>query len=215
MGIENFNSYTETDPNNVLTVTSNRVTFTAVTNLDVGNVKKAHSGLGDFTHHIENYLSAVDDGGVICVWGMSDNQDTFSAMNLANQGITVYRQRSAATYRLRVYDFTNNNSDTYNGAVDTLYYLTIKRLATTLTVKIYSDSARTNLLDTLSIVSTDAVYTQIFGYLSFDNASFGASTSTGYNQNLDLNELAYHRHIGMTFFDKILGLPTIIKRYGE
>ena len=79
--------------------------------------------------------------------------------------------------------------DTWGAAAfNTLYYCTLTRPASndTVTLKIYSDSARTTLLDTLTVTGYSTTkYRYIYGFINYNSAT-GGQNFDGYVQNLVL-----------------------------
>jgi hypothetical protein len=98
---------------------------------------------------------------------------------------------TAFTIYLREYDATaGHTTDSYVGSLATVYYLKIKRdeaVGTygTLYCYIYSDSARTTLLDTLTVTlhTSKKDFQYIYG---FNNSADASTNISGYSENLDL-----------------------------
>lgn len=191
MAVENFLTYLENDPNTKITVTSNKI--------DVENEAwnaesyvrgdKGVGHFGDFEHLVDVYIDSgmganVWTGG----WAMSNGSNTYTEMDAANEGLYLLCQKTeVGSSRFLIRDLTNDNSDDGTvGADDTWFYLKIKRSGTTLTVEIYSDSARTAWVDTLTIVCSTDFYRYVFG---FSNRESGTNIVYLEVMNLDLQEV--------------------------
>jgi hypothetical protein len=106
--------------------------------------------------------------------------------------ILIYAKGEGATIQLTsVHENSFRNDGYVTASTDTLYYLTIERdegIGTygTIYVYIYSNSGRTTLVDTLSVLVEAATidYRYIYGTVNY--VVGGASVFTGYTQNLDL-----------------------------
>jgi hypothetical protein len=99
-------------------------------------------------------------------------------------GIRVSVQRDGGgTYRFRVTDVTDlGGSDQTVISAGTTYYLVVTRSSTTCTVQIYSDAARTNLLDTLSITCATTAFRYL--YVTSSRNVGGANNCTGFSENI-------------------------------
>lgn len=187
IAFQDFRSYTKADPTEDKVVRStHQVTWNLVDRgLDVGvYCTVSASEITDFDHSVEVYCSLR--GAPVGVWGVSD-KSLHTLQDIINEamGITVY-WGSAGNY-LVLHDHVTNTYDTSVVlSLSTPYYLLIRRAATTLTCKIYSDEDRTTLVDTLTVTPcTEYAFSVICAMLNYDNASFTGNTS-GYVRNLDL-----------------------------
>ncbi|MCK5602346.1 hypothetical protein KAR91_10765 [Candidatus Pacearchaeota archaeon] len=205
MTIENFNTYTEVDPNNHINTTSSRATATNINGGEVAYLYK-DKGVGaingDFNHTFETLVSASSN---------NNNQPAFWALaNLLNDQKSI-QDASGDELAVNLVDVTGAATPTFYlreidggtlyqdfGTVDSLVlrYLTIIRDESvgangTLYLYIYSDSLRTILLDTLSIAlhTSKKDFRYLYGIQSRDLGSAIRITS-GYIQNLDLGLIA-------------------------
>ena len=199
---QDFTNFTEVDPNTRIDVTASRVTFTNLT-IDEDAYVYADKGAGyfngDFTHHLTVEITAMSAGSNadhVCVWALTNHLDDWQGLADANRSfLTVMLILSTTTPRIELTEFNAGSeagpADQYVAALNTKYYLTVSRDEATgangtLTLKIYSDAGRTNLLDTqtqtLSQSKTD--YRYLFAALS-RNFTAGFTVS-GYTENANL-----------------------------
>lgn len=188
MAFEDFTTYTETDPQPALTVTSSRITATSATNSSNHHVTKdAGAGhFGDFTHLITFRLDSntgITYFGIDVVANVSGNLEDINSNGVGLQ--LTYQSETGDT--LYLVDVASTNEDFSVGVSDaTTYYLTFSRSGTTGTCLIYSDSGRTTLLDTITVTCGSTTYRYL-------NASTGLGFGvdgvfSGYVENLDLQE---------------------------
>lgn len=203
MAVVDFTTFTETDASARLTVTSTKITVTALQDSETARVVKdmgaAHFS-GDYEHLVTVYCSnATVTGLPNVVWGVS---------NISNGNIAGGGMGSDANW-LRMYEETstsaslflqeNDGGSGYTDANTTLslntpYYLKVKRDEAvgsfgTLYCYIYSDSGRTTLVDTLTVTlhTSKKDYQYLYGHAGWQHED-GAYSWTGYIENLDLQE---------------------------
>lgn len=208
MGVENFTTYTEVDPNSRVTVTATRVTATAITANEDAYVYKdagvAHFA-GNFEHWLETLIDDVNPaatGQTWGYWGLSNNLDDFKGLYDGDFELLVLLSAvtSVGVYRwyLREVDSGGNlYQDVWTAAneaayEDTLLYWKVIRDESvgtygTLYAYMYSDAARTVLVDTLQVALHEKMdFRYVFGGWSYD--ANDNDTITAYAQNLDLKE---------------------------
>ena len=200
MATEDFTTYTEVDPDTALTVTTSNIDATnqeGDTDAYVRDSKGANH-FGDFEHLVENLLNSSTSNGANCViWGITDGSSTSAECDTANEGILVTQTNNGGNYtQIACRDYTNDNSDSSLSGLKGLdyhYYLTIERSSTTFTVKIYSDSGRSVLEDTLTITCGTDTYEYIYGYA---NRGSGGGSTYIYSDvwDLDLQEAEAETH---------------------
>jgi FOG: PKD repeat len=151
---ETLTTYTEVDPNGRIAVTTTRATGTGLTRSEAAYLYK-DKGV--------NHFNALDINFVIKATELNGTSDILATLGLAN---SVYNMAGFGSNEVSVI-FHNDDThryiklirgtftaqDKYICSVGTVYYCTLSRAAgnDTITLKIYSDAARTNLLDTLSV----------------------------------------------------------------
>lgn len=182
--LEGFLTYQEIDPNSHITMTMNHIDFNAFRNenayvykdkgtayfgsnwvikIDVRLGAHLGNGEGNFfalANAIGDWKGVLSSGGYeLCAWaysGNSQNPNYGIGMNEGYNGIDTYR----TTY--------------YNVSVNTWYYCTIERAGLIVSMKIYGDSARTNLLHTsnLTLHSGHGSHRYVYSAQSFNSGHY-------------------------------------------
>ena len=195
--MEDFTTYTETDPGADVTVTSSRITIASGTDNDTYNVFK-DKGAGYFDALDIDFAMRVTTGVTTdAIVGIAIiNTATPTTENMA--GTLTSSDISANMYW---YNGTNiflsrgnfaGITDSVAGlSIDTTYYCTLVRTAgsDTVTLEIYSDSGRTSLVDTLSVSGFGTTTWQyVYGLMT---AEFNESNVlNGYVENMTINVVA-------------------------
>jgi hypothetical protein len=194
MATEDFTGYTPEDPNSDFTITASKIAFDTMTAAVDAYVRdnKGSGYFGDFEHLLSGEYTSVTVANYMSVgfWGLSSVSaaHTVTEMNTENDGLILYGNYNGTNVRYYIKDFTNDNSDIWaSGAIGTQYWFTVERAGTTLTCKIYSDSGRTTLVDTLTLTCNSTTQQYIYGLLGQGGA--GSQTTTGFTENLDLQEV--------------------------
>lgn len=204
MSIENFTTYTEVDPSECLTVAADNVAGESIPS-NASNYIYKDKGVdhfnGDFIHYIDIIFSATTLGATVAIWLLANeigSADVFDTENLSNNSIRW--ERNADGYRLILFerDGANQYTDIAEGLItNTNYYLKIVRDENvgdygTLYCYIYSDAARTVLVDTLTITlhTSKKDYRYIYPIAGYNQG--GSYPATGVISNLDLNEITAH-----------------------
>lgn len=198
MAYEIFTDYPEVDPNNHLSQTATRATFTGLLRAEVAYCYKGKGvdHFVDFEHKLDvNIASATEDWAFIYFWALWNDLGAVTPLDTAEktgiQMAAIRHSDDSLYFTLREVDAGTVYSDNTYGTVvlnyGTTYYLTIERSGATFTCKIYGDSARTDLKDTLSLtLQTETKFKYIYATQSDGSGSAGAMT--GYCENLDLQE---------------------------
>jgi len=189
---EDFTTYTEVDEDGDITVTATKCDVDTMRRDALSYVRK-DKGAGhftDFEHLVTCRCTAGDNGANCGIWALSNGSNTVAQMITNTEGLScVFYHGAAAALALILVDRNSGNSDTSIALVEgTIYYLTIERNDTTLTCKIYDDSDRTNLIDTLSVVCTTLAYRYAFGIISREDSGTPTPTLTFYSEDLYLQE---------------------------
>ena len=200
MANEDFTTYTEVDDADDITVTSSKVTATSMQLLVfsyVSDDKGINHFAGDFEHKFTTEFSnAVGSAGECAAWHLCNTlggYHYYSGYSRKYNHLTIVLMISVPTIQLWENNGSENNvTDDYGGSVSTTYYMTVKRDENvgdygTAYLYIYSDSGRTNLLDTLTITLQAK---QDFRYVCVMNAEGYNSIHAinAYTENLDLQE---------------------------
>ena len=193
MATEDLTTYTEVDPDNRVVVTTTRCTTTNEPGTETATwvYKDKDAGhFGDFEHKFDLYMTSMQNGSCMAHHTVSNIVESWTDAYGANhQGLSTRTNcGSGGDKIIAIRDFNSHNSDAFTNLIDTNYYCTAERNSTTYTLKIYSDSGRTTLLDTLSLTCTTTTLRYIFAHLCYDQAAtYG--TQSGYLENLDLQEI--------------------------
>lgn len=202
MANQDFTTYTETDPNGRITVSSSRITWAGLTRNEDAYVyddKGVNHFDGDFEHLLTFFQdTGWDNNAVVVTWAIANDIDDYKGLidNLKDS-LTLYNQPSVVVNRLNLVELDGGTTYTDQFSVSRtatwLLYLKIKRDESVgsfgqIQCFIYSDSGRTNLLDTLSLTlhTSKKDFRYIYGVQSFNTAS--ALAGNGYTENLDLQE---------------------------
>jgi len=176
----------EIDEDDDITVTSSKYDVSSMRR-DAESYVRADMGAGhfsDFEHLVTVHVSSVDSHGAASFWGLSNSSNTYGQQDDNDEGLAGWLWYN----EIGVCDFTNDNEDWYVGSPPDTYYCTIKRDGTTLSMKIYSDADRTDLLDTLSITCGTDTYQYVFGVMSRESDADPSDSISFYSENLDLQE---------------------------
>lgn len=201
MPTEVFSDWTQTDPNSRITATASKMSWaglakneTAYSYFDYG----ANHFDGDFEFLLEIYFDDATNGGYTGCLVMSNSLGDLNTIAAAHTEILAlwrYDAYAPNNYILRCMEMYSGSGyiDFYNPTLDTLYYCKFKRDESvgtygTIYLYIYDDADRTNLLDTLSVAlhGEKADYRYMMCPCSTNDG--GTSTTTGYIENLDLQE---------------------------
>lgn len=184
MAIENLTTYTETDPNSKLTVTSTKVTAVDLDRDEDAHVYKnfGASYFDAIDVDFEIYIDSNTVSGALGSFGLANTVDD---CNNWSTYVHVYGYRSGANYY--IYLRIGGSSDNGSVSADTLYYCTLSRVAgnDTVNLYIYTDSSRQTLHDTLTQAGAGAnKYQYFYAICSYNDGSTGADWD-GYYQNID------------------------------
>lgn len=194
MANEDFTTYVEVDGSNRLTVIASRIT-----GVDVDRDIDAYVYKDFDANHFNgiNSLFEILQDSATLLYGLGftvgftnivgDATDWESTALSAGWGEAL----AAPNHRINLFRGAYLAADVYGANEDTLYYLTMERSADSdsATLKIYSDAARTNLLDTLTLsgYGTTTKWRYCYGFSSWNAAQSGMDWD-GYIQNLDLQQ---------------------------
>lgn len=192
-----FTEWTEVDPNNNLSQTSTRASWTNMLSAEGCYIYKAASFGLTFEHQLDFRLTSIDvnvdeaDALIAAIWSINQNSGRLGHSE-SGAGVRIWIQENGTSTT----DFTlylNHADDTYQDisvllTVGTTYYLTITRATNVYTCKIYSDSSRTALIDTLTIDLTgETEDSMTFNYAETTAGKYGNyrpnEQSDGYIEN--------------------------------
>jgi hypothetical protein len=200
MAYEDFTAYTEVDTG------ANRIQFTGTDHVDHRAQRnestylyddKGAGHFGNFEHLVDVESNFEDNQCNGSVWQLTDAIGERKTLIDASESflfIQLYQNGSAVKYiYLNNIDGGVSTKDGYICAANTRYYLTIERNNTTGTCKIYSDSDRLNLLDTLTLTLVNDTFRYVYGCSTY-NSGDANRDSDNIIENLDLQEDAPETH---------------------
>ncbi|HPN56603.1 MAG TPA: toxin TcdB middle/N-terminal domain-containing protein, partial [Candidatus Omnitrophota bacterium] len=169
-------TFMENDPTGRVTVTADCASYT---NIETRNtnayVYTGHTTSGDFEYEFDGIMTTADTfAGEVLLWGLSnDGGETYDDWS---DGLYLGLYKSGSTLYARL--FKGTTYDSYSGlSMNQRYYFRVTRSGRTVSAKIYADSARTQLLDTLTRTdSNDYEYLYAF---STENGTSTTKKATG------------------------------------
>lgn len=194
MALEDFSDtgvWTETDPSSHLTVTTNTITFAGLTRGEnawvVSDRGSGHFNAA-FTHLLDHVITAVTSIGAVGIWMISTDVDDVVA---ADYGCRVFWYASGTNLRIQARGGSQDSSSALTNG--TRYYHEIEydpAVGTygTFYCRIYSDSGRTTLIDTISSAPASATPSEQYVYGLAAYALSGGTSVSGDVSNLDLQE---------------------------
>ena len=181
---QNLTTYTEVDTS-YLTVTSQKVEFANMPrNVDSYLYKNFGGGFfSDFEIEFEFEITASQTSSLVMLTAVSNTIGNMATMDTANDGIHCFAFNEGGSMKIKLQDESNKNQDIYTdgGTTTNLLYCIFKRIGTTATLEIYSDSGRETLIDTLTITCETGTKRYLYAIASYDSAV--AADMTGYTQN--------------------------------
>lgn len=202
---ENYDDHTEVDENGDILVIPSKITVDTMRR-DAQSYVYRDMGAGHFSGDFEHWVdmkwtahSGMDSG--YSVWQLSNSIGTTEGIKSAGgdllavflwwQGADLDHKRLLLK---EVLDGTNYPSTPqfYIISKNVMYYLIINRSGSSLTCRIYADSARTSLLETLSIDTLQSVeaYRYLYG-LANRGVESGAEQCSGYVEYLNIYEKTF------------------------
>jgi len=191
MPIEDFHKlYVELDPSSKITKSHTRVTANSLPRNEVAYVYKdfGKDYFKDIIHLFEIFIGTYDANSECVLYGVENNLGDYAQCTAA--GLAGFHALIINTENKRYLYFKDNDSHSDSNAtigINTLYYPKITRVGTTVSMVIYTDAARTNILDTVSI-TTSAEGLRYLYPLMGDSADQADQIFNGYSQNYDLQE---------------------------
>lgn len=186
--MENFLSYTETDPNSKLTVTEPKVTAAnLLRNEDAYVYKDFGSNYFDTLNiQFEMYISSATGTNGIGQMGLTVSViNDATGWGTSDIGVRGYRPTSS-TQQIQLFR-GNVASTTSDVSINTLYYCTLSRTAgsDTVILAIYSNPERTIIVDSISLSGYGtAKYRYLYGISSYNDGN--SIRYDGYFQNFNI-----------------------------
>ena len=196
--------WVEVDPNFHLSQVTIKASWNDLENEEAAYLYKPKSFGTSFTHKLDFKVYSIfiqraptsADYRLTCIWLLSENYGRPGFVDCGDQIELWIQENGSSTTQYYLY-LTHAEENVWDNSVmlnvGSVYYLTITRVTNVFTVKIYSDSARTNLIDEISIdVTGEEEDGLTFSYIettaSWDGFATGSpDKSTGYVENIKLN----------------------------
>lgn len=204
--MENFISYSETDPNSRITRTTRRVTWTDLTRNEDAYVysdKGADYFSGNFIHYLTiqatGYVGTSGTVNLGAYWSIANLVDDWGGIDTANgDGLFLFARvnTSNGDQYIQLQELDGGtfyaSASAYEITVNTNYYLKIVRDENagtygTIYCYTYSDPARATLVNTQSVTlhTPKKDYQYIYAFQSA-NASDATRAHSGFTNNLEL-----------------------------
>jgi len=196
MATEDFTTYTEVDPNSHITKTASKITWAGLSAVEDAYVYKDYGAnyfSGDFTHLITVKLTAATEDGRAYFWALTNAVDDMKGIDDAGGSyLAVFFIKEPVNYTIYIEECNSGSisQDSSIISLNTPYYLKIVRDESvgtygTLYCYIYSDEARTTLLDTISqtLKTSKKDYRYLFATNTRNSGTAGRTVS-GYCENL-------------------------------
>lgn len=189
MTIEDFTTYVKVDGR--LTVTANKVEGANVPRTENVLLYKDF-GVDYFNAlHVEFEIYIVSTSQLLGQAGMAFANVIGSLQAFGTTEVTAEVSRISEAYLLRLLRGKAVSVDTYTISANTIYYCVLKRVAggDEVTLEIYSDSIRTDLLATLEVdgFGVATKYRYCYGFINNNTGTEGREFD-GYVRNLDLSK---------------------------
>lgn len=189
---EDFTTWSLDGTDAAYTITASKVSFanSNANGTEYYGDDKGVGHFGEFKHDWKGQHIHWQGNAYYLLWGVGDNSTgDEESFETGNDGIGVYGLRyipsSPDENRIYLKNYINDSTDFY--ATDTNLYETTERTASTIKLYVYSDAARTNLLDTMSVTYSSNTFRYIF-VASMGGANSASNQITGSTENLNLNE---------------------------
>jgi len=189
---QNFSKYTEVDSAADLTVIERVVTWNTMQRDAISWVVYDFGAdyFGNFTCDFTLDFSDIEAGDIsnrhiMGLCSFSNTVGTF-ADNIGGDMLIILPRQIGSTdnwYQYNIYQFTGgvldfSIADTTNYDM-TRHYCTLERSGTTITLRIYTDEARTVLIDTLTDTGNNQKYRYFHVMTSYDSVEDGTDHSSG------------------------------------
>jgi hypothetical protein len=191
---EDLLTFTEVDSDSDITITKYVATFDTMDRDAISYVYKDYgiNYFSNFDIDFEFEITTSQNNGTVQLCSLSNTIGTLQDMVDANDGIVTFAYTTGGNVLIYFIDRNTDNSDFYSGSglSTPQLYCSLVRVGTTAYLYIYSDSARTILVDTLTITCETGIkrYLNVLASRDFVDVS---ATSSGYVQNININPNDY------------------------
>ncbi len=182
-----LSEWVETDPNSRLTISPNKVDFNQLQDIDPNtNIYIAKTYAGDFNLNFEYFCSEYGNEGNPGIGFMvaTDGTIRYTLAGATRMGFVPFNSTTA--YLKKYTGATETHTTTaITIALSTVYYCTLSRVGTTVTLSVYTDSARTVHATGSPVSFTETTTTSYSGVgAAWNSGSGGNFGAVGYYQNI-------------------------------
>lgn len=211
MSTENLSTYTEIDPNGVITVTSNRATATSM-GRNGGDYVYTDKGVDYFDALNIDFVVQLSSAEVNGLMGVLCLTNTVGAMqSFASTDLSVYLARDGSG-RYMIHLAKGTTSPMFCVvSVGTTYYCSLHRPAggDVVLLRVYTDAARTTLYANLTITGLSAVkWRYIYAIASNSTTQFDRHIS-GYCESVEIGSYESIVTGTLTYFTEVHNTPCI------
>lgn len=205
MAYEDFTTYTEVDTESKVTVNQNSILSIATLSSNDSYVYKDF-GAGHFTQNLHHRFKtkAFNQSiqGYRDVWIISN--EIGNENGLSNFLIITWQYPPITLVVAEVVsDSTQDSDSTTLVSINTYYYIDVLREDSSLTIKVYSDSDFSVLVDTLTITIANTAYRYLYPSNNWYYAEgYDSYYLQGYTDNLEIFEEAVEFTYGLSPGDK-------------
>ena len=180
-GTQDFTTYTIANPDSDYTIVPATVTVTTATTPSESYVLMDTRGItdADFEHRFEFTCTAIDNGGYFDVWTAVEELTTIDTATLPYVYVS-FTDAGVGAYEIYIASVWGGDDTGDLGiTLPCTYYCTITRVSLAWTVYIYSDSARTVLVDTLTMAAGGGVLDPDIKYVGLSHPGLAVSGFSG------------------------------------
>ena len=187
---EDLTYFNVIDSDSDITVTANRLDFDSMRRDATAYVFNDY-GVGFFTDFEIEFEFAITNGGYTSqaiFAAIGNTPGTLSNIDGTRDAVTVFSYEFGGGARIYLADYDNYVFDYYQHALSGIgpIYCTLTRSGTTATLAMYTDAAKTTLLDTLSVTCTAVPYRYLTVCASLGSGVDPAYTQTGYTKDFKI-----------------------------
>lgn len=190
VGYEDLTTFTKVDSNSDITVTANRLDFDSMRRDATAYVYKDY-GVDFFMDFEIEFEFAITTGGYtsqVVFAAVCNTPGTLVDIDGTRDAITIFSYVYGGGAGIYLFDYDNYVNDYYQHNLSVIgpIYCTFTRSGTTATLAMYTDVAKTILLDTLSVTCTAAPYRYLTVCASLGAGVDPAYTQTGYTEDFKI-----------------------------
>lgn len=182
---EDLSTWEEYESNgNYITVDGTSWSVTTIPRPAISTIRKNFGAnyFTDFEIEGEFNYTYANDNGSCCYFALTNGQGTLQDMIDAGSGLAafIYREGTTNRYFLQTFHDSSNDQAVFGSGH---YYWNISRTGTTASLKFYSNSERTTLIDTVT-VTCPTNFSHMLAVCSRDGLGSGVVTMSGDNYKI-------------------------------